>query len=207
MKSLFCVLLLSLPFLPSDWELKKDKNDIQVFTKAVEGSKLKAIKAKTIVNAPLNTCVAVLRDIDHLNELFPDCERAVKIEKTEVHQIHYLELNAPWPVTDRDGAFKLIYSYDPVEGAVNIKAETVPDAVPEKDGFVRLKKGVGTWKFKRLDANRTEVHYFYHGDPGGNIPEWLANSVVEESPYNMFLNFHKLVKLERYQGKTFSFIK
>jgi hypothetical protein len=40
-----------------------------------------------------------------------------------------------------------------------------------------------------------------------SIPAFLANSVVEENPLKMMMNFHQLVKLDRYQGKKFSFIR
>ena len=208
MKSLLAFLVVISPILhDGNWDLKKDRNNIKVYTKHVEASKMKAIKAICVIDAPLNTCVAVLRDVEHLNELFPDCQKASKVEQSCCHQIHYLELDAPWPVSDRDGAYKLDYEYNAEEDAVLINAKTVPDRYPIQDKFVRLTEGTGTWKFKRLSPTQTEVHYFYHGDPGGNIPEWLANSVVEESPFNMFLNFQKLVKLERYQGQEFDFIQ
>lgn len=208
MKSLSALLLvLFLPFHGDEWELKKDKNGIKLFTKLEEGYDIKAVRAETTFHAPLETCVAVLRDIDHLGELFPDCKKVEKVEQDEASQIHYLQLKAPWPVTDRDGAFGLKYSYNAVEQTVIIEAKMVSGAYPEQDGHVRLKKGGGTWKFKRLDDDHTQLDYYYLGDGGGNIPAWVANSVIEESPYRMLSNFHELVKHERYQGKSHSFIK
>ena len=57
-------------------------------------------------------------------------------------------------------------------------------------------------------ASRPNLYgYYYLGDPGGNIPAWVANTVIEESPFRMLTNFHKLVKLDRYKGKKFGFIK
>ena len=208
MKSLSVLLLLAiLPVHDSTWELKKDKDGIKLFTRHEEGYALKAIKAETVFNASLETCIAVLRDIDHLIELFPDCEKVVKVKQDENSQIHYLQLKAPWPVTNRDGAFGLKYSFDAKEQTVIIEAKMVSDAYPVQDGFVRLNKGSGTWKFKRIDATHTSLDYYYLGDPGGNIPAWVANTVIEESPFRMLTNFHKLVKLDRYKGKKFSFIK
>ncbi|MCF8464499.1 MAG: hypothetical protein K9G41_06650 [Flavobacteriales bacterium] len=208
MKLLFSLLLLStVPFHDGNWELKKDKDNIKVYTRHVEGSGLKAIKATTTFNAPLETCVAVLRDIDHLTELFPDTKVAKKISQTENDQVHYLEMDAPWPVTDRDGAFLLVYKYDATTKTLVVNAKMVPDACPKKDGIIRLSKGGGTWTFKRIDATHTSLDYYFHGEPGGSIPTFLANSVVEENPLKMLTNFHALVKLERYQGKKFAFIK
>ena len=208
MKSLSILLLVAIiPFHDGSWELKKDKNDIKVYTKHVEDSGLKAIKATTVFNASLETCAAILRDIDYLTDLFPDTKSVKKISQTENEQIHYLEMDAPWPVADRDGAFKLVYKYDAPTQTLVVDAKMVADAYPIQDGYVRLSKGGGTWTFKRIDATHTRLDYYFHGDPGGNIPAWLANSVVEENPLKLLQNFHDLVKKERYQGKTFSFLK
>lgn len=203
-------LLLLAAFLPlhnGNWELKKDKDGIKIYTKHVEGSGLKAIKATTTFNAPLETCAAILRDIEHLTDLFPDTKVAKKISQSDNQQVHYLEMDAPWPVADRDGAFTLVYTYNTALQTLVVDAKMTPNAYPLQDKYVRLTKGGGTWTFKRVDNTHTSLEYYFHGEPGGNIPAWLANSVVEENPLKLLQNFHNLVKLERYQGKTFNFIK
>ncbi|MGB0369649.1 MAG: START domain-containing protein [Flavobacteriales bacterium] len=197
----------ALSFAQEGWTLKKDKDGIKAYTKPVEGSAMKAIKATTEFHCSLETCVAVLRDIPHLIELFPDCEKVEKVMQTEAKQIHYLHLKAPWPVADRDATFQLEYSYDSSTNSALVKATTVIDKYPEQKGVVRLTDGGGTWKFTRIDDTHTALDYYYHGNPGGSIPAWLANSVAEENPFKMLQNFHDLVKLGRYQGKTFSFIQ
>lgn len=201
------LLIFSCAFAQDDWGLKKDKEDIKVYTRAVEGSSMKAIKATTEFAAPLECCIAVLRDIPHLTELFPDCPKAEKVSQSETDQIHYLLLKAPWPVSDRDATFHLAYSYDPSNETATVVASTVVEKYPVQKGVVRLTKGGGTWEFKRNDENRTSLIYHFHGESGGSIPAWLANSVVEENPFKMLQNFHSLIKLERYQGKGFGFIK
>lgn len=190
-----------------DWKLKKDKDGVRVYTKHIEGSSLKAIKAETTFHCSLHTCAAVLKDIPHLTELFPDCEKAMKIEQHETDQIHYLHLKAPWPVSDRDATFHLQYDYMQESETLKIQADIINEKFPNQKGLVRLTKGVGTWTFKKISEEKVELVYRFHGDPGGSIPAWLANSVVEDNPLEMLQNFHKLVKLDRYQGKSFNFIK
>ncbi len=208
MKTLIAALIIALvPLHDGNWELKKDKDNIKVYTKHVEGSGLKAIKAITTFNAPLETCAAVLRDIEHLTELFPDTRTVKKVSQSDNEQVHYMEMDAPWPVADRDGAFRLVYEYNAATKTLVVDAKMKPDAYPVQDGMVRLTKGGGTWTFIRVDATHTRLEYFFHGEPGGSIPAFLANSVVEENPLKMMMNFHQLVKLDRYQGKKFNFIR
>ena len=114
---------------------------------------------------------------------------------------HYLLLKAPWPVSDRDGVFHLTYTFDAHGQPAVVRAEMAPDAYPRQKGIVRLTEGVGIWNFNRTGDDRTELTYYYHGEPGGSIPAWLANSVVVDNPLRMLENFHALVELERYSRK------
>lgn len=198
---------LSVTSYSQDWQLKKDKEGIKCFTKPVQGSQMKAIKAETEFHCSLETCVSVLRDIPNLIELFPDCERVEKVMQTDKNQIHYLHLNAPWPVADRDATFQLDYDYISEKDRVVVTATTVVGKYPEQKGVVRLTDGGGTWEFTRIDDEHTKLLYHYHGNPGGSIPAWLANSVAEENPFRLIQNFHKLVKLERYKGKSHAFMQ
>ena len=189
-----------------NWQLKKNKAGVKVYTKYIEGSGLKAIKATTTVACNLFTCVAVLRDIPNLTELFPDCKKSIKLSQTDINQIHYLHLDAPWPVTDRDATFYLTYHYQPEIETAFIQANIVKDKYPKQEGLIRLTQGTGSWTFKKL-GDQSELTYRFHGEPAGNIPDWLANSVVEDNPWEMLQNFKKLVQLPRYQGKSFTFMK
>lgn len=206
MKSILSILtFLPLAVFAQEWELKKDKENIKVYTRHVEGSGLKAIKATTTFPCNVETCVAVLKDIPHLTELFPDCERTEKITQTDKDQVHYLHLNAPWPVTDRDATFELVYNYNPATETVTINADIITGKYPVNDGLIRLTEGVGTWTFKKSGIE-TDLTYLFHGEPGGNIPDWLANSVVEENPFEMLQNFHKLIGKSRYHGHSYAFM-
>ncbi|MBL4585934.1 MAG: hypothetical protein JKX84_02590 [Flavobacteriales bacterium] len=204
--TLSLLLIIAPAFAQNVWDLKKDKDGIKVYTRSVGGSSMKATKAVTILNCDLHTCVAVLKDIDHLKNLFPDCSVSKKIEQSEMEQIHYLELDAPWPVTDRDAAFRLVYRFDSESQSVIVDANPITGKYPEQKGKVRLTTGKGEWRFRQISEQTTEVIYSAHIEPGGSIPMWLANSVVEENPYRMFTNFSELIKLERYRGKKFGFI-
>src|SRR4051812_6370189 len=57
-----CLLSVLLHAAPS-WELKKDKEGIKVYTSAVEGSNIKAVKVTCIVNTTLSRLTALLLDM------------------------------------------------------------------------------------------------------------------------------------------------
>jgi len=58
-----------------------------------------------------------------------------------------------------------------------------------------------------LGDGRIDVHYEVLAEPGGNIPAWLAQSKVVSVPYDTLMGLKERVKLPKYQGQTFTFLK
>lgn len=53
--------------------------------------------------------------------------------------------------------------------------KVVDAGVPERKGVVRLKYNDGTWEVTSKGENKTHIVYKFSVDPGGSIPNWLAN--------------------------------
>jgi len=174
----------------SDWVLKKDKSGIQVSTRSVEGSSFEEFKGvTTITNITLTEVLNVILDVKNYTSLFPDCmnPRVLK-QDGKFYDIHIVEVKLPWPVKSRDAIYeqKTTISADNKKAIVSLKP--MPDYAPEKDGLLRIQKGTGFWELEE-DANRNvKVTYQFHGDPGGEIPAWLANSFVVSQPLETLNN-------------------
>lgn len=208
---LFICFILLLPpgaMAQADWQLRKDEHGIKVYTKDVAGYALKAGKAVTVFDAPIESCISVLKDVQHFTDLFPNCSKAEALGVTgDTIQRHYLRFKAPWPVTDRDCAMQYNYKYDAKARSVRIMAIGVPDVYPRQESAIRLTKGHGIWIFTSLADGRTRLDYEFQSDPGGSVPGWLANSTVIDTPMGMLTNFHRLVKLDRHRNKRYGFMR
>ena len=191
----------------TDWEFRKERNGIRIYTRDVEGSALKATRAETVFDAPVENCISVLKDVDGFTGLFPSCTYAERVSVAgDTTQTQYIRLKAPWPVTNRDYAFS--YSFRPHgSSGVKVLSQCVPNAYPVNPDHIRLQKGGGYFLFTPTGDGRTRLEYQFHGSPGGSVPEWLANSSVVDSPLGMLENFHRLVKEERHRGKRYGFIR
>ena len=174
----------------SDWELKKDKSGIQVSTRSFEGSSFDEFKGvTTISNVSLTEVLDIILDVKNYTSLFPDCvnPRILK-QDGKFYDIHSVEVKTPWPVKSRDAIYeqKTTLSADNKKAQVNLKP--MPDFIPEKEGLLRIQKGTGFWELEE-DVNRNvKVTYQFHGDPGGDIPSWLANSFVVSQPFQTLNN-------------------
>jgi hypothetical protein len=64
----------------------------------------------------------------------------------------------------------------------------LPDYLAENENIVRIRKGTGYWDLREDDHKNVTVTFQFHGEPGGLIPAWLANSFVVSFPFNTLKN-------------------
>ena len=90
---LTCVMLisfaLSMQAQNGDWDLKKDKEGIKVYTRPLEDSALDEFKSEGIVDASVDEIVALLKDVDIMTEWVPDCIEGELLKMEDNDQYHY----------------------------------------------------------------------------------------------------------------------
>ena len=109
-------------------------------------------------------------------------------QEGEYYDIHYIQTKGPFPVKDRDSVFeqKTVVNENGKHARVTLKP--LPDFIPKVDGMIRISEGSGFWELKEDSNNNVKVTYQFHGEPGGEIPAWLANSFVVGHPFETLKN-------------------
>lgn len=213
---LFIALLLSSLFSfssyaeTSAWELEKEEEDInlQIFTREVDGSNLKEFKGEMLVKTTLKTIAALLLDGQSAPKWMHQCEKFEVIEQIDtLSAVVYFINGAPWPVSDRDAVVKSVMSQDPESLVLKAEIAVVDDLLPEDDDYVRIPYMTGFWLFEPKEDGQILVTYQVHANPGGSLPDWLANSVVVDTPYHTMSNMVDMLKLEKYQQAEVPLIK
>jgi len=211
MRSIFAFLLLLICnsiIAQNNWELQKDEDNIKVYTRNAEGYSLKASKVTSVLETTIPRLVAVLMDADNFYKVIPTSKSSELLKIiNDSERIYYIITDAPWPVTDRDGIYKMTFSQNPTSKVVSVNVVNLPDYIPKKDDHVRVPASEGLWKFTPLSQGKVEVFYQSVAAPGGHIPAWLANSRVVNIPFETIQNLKKPVTLEQYDGQTFSFLE
>ncbi len=114
MKNILTILLsifIAFPmYSQGEWELRKEKEGIKVYTRDVEGSKIQEYKAVAIVDGKLSSVIAVMKDIENYPDFLKNLIETRLIEANDTFQLHYLINKTPWPVTNRDGVFSSVFS-------------------------------------------------------------------------------------------------
>lgn len=186
----------------SAWELEKEEKDInlKIYTREIEGSNLKEFKGEMLVKTQLTTIAALLLDGQSAPQWMHKCEKFEVIEQIdELTAVVYFINGAPWPVSDRDAVVMTVMSQDPESLALKAEMNVVNDLLPEDDDYVRIPHMTGFWLFEPKSAGQVLVTYQVHANPGGSLPDWLANSVVVDTPYYTMSNMVNMLKLEKYE--------
>jgi hypothetical protein len=214
MKRIFLSLAVGLLFTsgyadsPSEFTLEKDKNGVKVYTRKIEGSSLKEFKGVTAIKTSLTSLVALMDDTDALPRWLHNCGAARLVQMiNERERITYTTVKAPWPVADRDTVTYSKIVQDAKSKIITIYLKGMPDRYPVQSGKVRVPSLKGFWQFIPNKNGYVTVIYQLHSEPGGAIPDALANSTVTDIPYYTLLNMHKIVKEEKYQSAKLPQVK
>ena len=209
MRQTLCVFLLFLQVAVAadgEWELKRDRNGIQVYTRTVEGSKHRAVKSSMTVSAGLGEIVALIRDADSCTEWAAFCrnsELMTEISETEMYVYTYNDI--PWPAADRD-AVTLVQWAQSDAGVVSMIATIEESDRPEVKRVVRLIEGTTSWSLKPLGEGMLKVESEAHINPRGRTPAWLTNRLLVDAPYDTLVGMRDLLDTGRYEGSRFDFI-
>jgi len=181
--TLFLFLGFSFSMVAQSWDFIKEKDGIKIYTRKDTGNSLKSYKGVTDIHAPAEKVFALLEDVNHtdwwdksLNQI-----KVLLYEKYKRAQ-YYLVYDLPWPVTDRDLCVDVTVTTDPATGVGTISAVPLPGCVPERQDMIRIKDYHQTWTVS--PAGKDMAHVVLEGfvDPAGEIPDWLCNLLIVDSP-------------------------
>ena len=191
-----------------DFTVEKQKNGVTVYTRKIEGSALKEFKGVTSIKTSLTSLIALMDDTAAYTQWLHNVTEAKLIQKINYYErITYTVIHAPWPVSDRDTITYSKITQDPKTKVITINLKGMPDKMPPQGGRVRVPALKGFWQFIPNKSGSVTVIYQVHSEPGGSIPDAIANSTTTDIPYNTLLNMHKVVKGEKYQNAKIPEVK
>ena len=190
------------PASTGPWEKVSNKDEILVERRTVAGSNLKEFRGRGIIDAPVARVLAVLQDAPHRHEWMSDCSTSYVIEEDHERrtQIAYHRTKAPWPVADRDSINRAEIVIDLAARRILLPFEAIdhPKGPPVK-GVVRMPFLRGHWVLTPVREGRgTEVEYQVHANPGGSLPDWLANVASKKLPHDTLIGLRRQVKFREY---------
>jgi len=178
------------------WRLDRSQDGIDVYTRPVTGSAVRAFKGTSEFDHPTGAVLHVLRDGNRLREWFPNCMDSTLLARDGSISFQYSAMAAPWPVSDRDQILRTEFLRDEATGLIELRMTAAPEHLPERPGRVRVQTAEGSWRLEPLGTGRSRVTFVMHLDPGGGVPQWLVNTRVVETPFEAIRNLRETVSGE-----------
>ncbi len=177
-----------------EWQLKKNKESIRVYTKTNPNSPFDLLKAECSINVEMDQLLNLIFDVSRHTAWVYNSVQSVLIKKNGAYDIiYYGETYAPWPVSNRDLVIHLTAITDSTTGICNITATSEPNLKPLVPGKIRIPRSVSRWKLIPINQKTINVVYTLDIDPGGSLPAWLVNFASVEGPYLSFLKMKALL--------------
>jgi len=181
-------------FSQEKWELEKDKNGIQVYTRPVKGSDVREYKAYVTIKGKDITPEKVLKVINDANK-FKDWIDKVEYSKlikqvSPTTNIVYLQIGMPIGISDRDLVLKNVLK-KLKNGGYKKEVTSAYNQYPEQEDFIRIKKAYGKWLILPVKGGVKVVYQFF-SEPGGSLPTWVVNMFLVDGPYNTLSNLKEM---------------
>ncbi|HNE91804.1 MAG TPA: START domain-containing protein [Agitococcus sp.] len=173
-----------------------NRDGVKVWTYKEQGNPAVSYQASVTLNTSLNNTIALIINHKTAAEWAPYVGKIEVISplNAEGVMIYRMELDLPFPMTDRDVVIKSQLRQRNT-GEVWLENTAInDDRAPEREGLVRIKHYQGSWQLRPLKNNQLEVTTNGYADLGGAIPLSFSNLFVKQQPYQMLVNLRRYLQ-------------
>lgn len=190
------------------WQLVGERDGIRVYMQKIEGSRLKTfrgvaeieVKDWQAIGAVINDYANAPRWLHYVSAL-QEIGRRGPLDRDLI-----IQTDLPWPVADREAVVRG-RSWNPAgTHDTVIRFENAPALLPPNEDYVRFPVFNARFDFHWLGGHRVQVTYEIIADPGGYIPDWIANIVLQDAPYLTLRRFAVAINRPEYQGRYYDYI-
>jgi len=184
----------------SSWQLQLEKNGVQIFTQDWPESSFVAVKTVQVIHSSLSNITGNFIDIASFPDWVENMREARWITPFNSQRIRkvYIRMGLPWPVQDRDIIMGQKMSQNPLNLRVNIKEWNEGKTLPEVSGAVRVPEVNAEFVLIPISKNQTKIIWQGHNEPGGYVPAFLMNWMVENVFYKSAMAMRARFESEKY---------
>jgi hypothetical protein len=197
MLKFFCIWLVLLfsgisLFAQNDWVQRKDKDGIKVSTRSSDRSAFNDIRVEMDLPGNIYQLATILKDADQYYAWSYSVKKSMIINKIDPSSfVYYMEVNAPWPVTNRDLYAVFAVSIDTALQTMHVSTMGERDFRPAGSDLVRIPYSKSQWYVNTVSNNAIHLSYVLEIDPGGSVPGWIMNLFSTKAPFETFLNLKR----------------
>ncbi|KQS31026.1 START domain-containing protein [Dyadobacter sp. Leaf189] len=171
----------------AEWVLAASHGDVRVYSRAVPGSRIKALKAECTMQATMAEVLSLLKDIPATGKWMCHTKRCDLIRQISEDELYYYtEVSLPWPLDNRDFVSHMTIRRDLSSQVVTVNSPAVPGHLPVKKGLVRITESESRWTITPTGNAKVRLEYTLRVDPGGFIPAHIINYFALQAPFETF---------------------
>ena len=165
------------------WNLKKEKNGIQVYTKKRAESNIYMYKVKTQINASVQNVYEQVIDFkENLKYMELVDSLSFLNHRKDVNYINYMRFDMPWPVTNREMVMEMAVHHH--KDSIRLVSNDLPGYAEQNKNYIQVEDFSEEWVIKpNKNENITQITIEGWVNPGGNIPAWIVNLFSVRTPF------------------------
>lgn len=173
----------------NDCDLKRDDDGIRVYVCRADDQKFKTLRAEFVLeNTSIATFEKFLLDVENYPAWQYNMVSAQRLQTiSDSEMIYRSEVDAPWPVDDRELILNFKMSREGSHQSTIIIQHTLFD-YPMQSNLLRVPFFFATYQVSVVDETSIKIIYTLKIVPGGYVPPWLVNLAMAEGPYISFKN-------------------
>ena len=172
-----------------DWEFVREREEVKVYRKEV-GDRT-AFRGVGIIEGAPEKLVGIIHNPKRWKFWIDDLDEGKLVEKkSDFHFVFLQEIDAMWPVKNREIVFESIVSrVGPSQILLEMKSVNHPKAPANSN--VRAKVSFTRYKIDPLEGNRMQVTFENLSDPGGRIPNFMVDWASKSFPVSIIEGLRK----------------
>ncbi|NTW51385.1 MAG: START domain-containing protein [Chlorobiaceae bacterium] len=180
--------------LEGNWEFRVDHKAIKVYSSKIRGSHVLGFKAETEFEVPLKKLISLFHDFGSYNRWVHQLAEMEVLHKNEdLEYVLRQVINTPWPIQKRELIVRTnLHASE--EGALAVTMSGIPDYLPSRPDFHRVRESRGVWILLPLAGGRVHITFVMHLNPGKDIPASLSNAALFEVPFYSLLKMRSLAQ-------------
>lgn len=175
-----------------EWQLVRDRNEIQVLMRSIEGTNQKEFKGIMIIHAPLASVAALVNDPSRSHEYISNYQHVDKLGESTTDYYEYTLVNTPFFAANRDIVHHIRFRMG--EQSFIRTFNAVPTHLPEVPPLIRMPLMDGYWAGQIVDKNTTKITHIVRVSPGGNISEGFNNAFLANASFKTMQNMKELLE-------------
>ena len=166
-------------FSSSDWELKKEENNIKVYLRKNEINNVEYL-AKTIIKGNIDSILEIILDYDNSHLWMYKLEDSKIIEKNYDSLFYvYFTMEMGWPLKKRDLVSDV--KIDKKDDFVSISLNSVPNYIPVDGNYIRIFDSKSIWNLSKISDEETKVTLQSYAVIDG-LPSFVVELFIVDGP-------------------------